>query len=318
MTAGEQCNNGNSVNKDVANIDIIHQNVQSMGNSVDSVNNMLKNNPNCKIVCITEHWKTQEELKCLAIENFNLGSAYYREHKQHGGSAIYVHKSVKFKPRKKLSQISIKNVFECAALECELNKTGVLILSIYRPPTGNTELFLSCIEKILSDIFKENKLIVVAGDFNIELLISNGDRTNFLSLMSSFNLKQTIFENTRITPNSESCVDNIFVNCRYLDTIVINTHKSDHTAQKIILQLQEPPENKAGYKRSFSQQNKDILINMLKDQNWMEVYAAEGCDVNVQWCAFMNTFINIFKHCFPLKLINLNKNRDAKIDWMSY
>nr|CAI5853103.1 unnamed protein product [Callosobruchus analis] len=42
-----------------------------------------------------------------------------------------------------------------------------------------------------------DRTIVIAGDFNIELLKDNKHKTQLISLMWSFQLFQTIFENTR-------------------------------------------------------------------------------------------------------------------------
>jgi len=64
---------------------------------------------------MTEHWKTLSELETIGLENFTLGACFCREHNEHGGSAVYVHKSVEFKSRNKLNRLAIKNEFECAA-----------------------------------------------------------------------------------------------------------------------------------------------------------------------------------------------------------
>lgn len=51
-------------------VGVVHQNVKPLGNSVDMVNNLQRNYPNCKILCITEHWKDYEELEVLGIDDF--------------------------------------------------------------------------------------------------------------------------------------------------------------------------------------------------------------------------------------------------------
>lgn len=58
---------------------IIHQNAQSLGNSIDKINQMLQDHCDCKILCLSEHWKSEGQLKSLGINNFNLISAFCRE-----------------------------------------------------------------------------------------------------------------------------------------------------------------------------------------------------------------------------------------------
>ena len=96
-----------------------------------------------------------------------LGASFCREH---GGSAVYVHKSVEYKSRNKINRLSIKNVIECVAVECKWGDIIVIIISVYRPPSGNIEPFLNTLENMLCNIEKEDKKVLIAGDFNIELL----------------------------------------------------------------------------------------------------------------------------------------------------
>ena len=69
----------NIVDNKVEDISIIHQNIQSIGNSVDKINYMLQNNPECKILCFCEHWKSMEQLEKIKINNFRLQNKYCRE-----------------------------------------------------------------------------------------------------------------------------------------------------------------------------------------------------------------------------------------------
>ena len=53
-------------------ISILHQNVQSIGNAINKLNDTLINHPECQILCISEHWKNEDQLKQLGIKNFKL------------------------------------------------------------------------------------------------------------------------------------------------------------------------------------------------------------------------------------------------------
>jgi len=76
---------------------------------------------------------------------------------------------IEFNSRNKLNRLAIKNEFECAAVECRMYDMSLLIVSIYRPPTGSMKVFLSSIEHFLCSIVSKDKNILLAGDFNIEI-----------------------------------------------------------------------------------------------------------------------------------------------------
>ena len=281
---------------------IIHQNVQSIGNSIDRLNDMLNTNRQCEILCITEHWKQEEQLRSLSITDFRLISVFCREEGKHGGSAVYSKKSLKCKARTKLNNLSISSVFECAAVECDFGKVKAIIVSIYRPPTGDIKIFMDKVEQVLVNIFNENKLIFIVGDFNIELLKENKLKTELLSLFNSFNVNQTIFENTRITDSGGSCVDNIFTNSNFVQANAFENYVSDHTAQKIVFRTECPDQMPLKYKRFFSEENKNNFMYCLREQDWLDVYNVGKDDVNKQWNIFMNTFQGLFDQNFPRRL----------------
>ena len=120
--------------------------------------------------------------------------------------------------------------------------------------------------------------------------------------MKSFNLVQTIFENTRITRTSVSCIDNIFTNSHFLQAKAFEHFISDHTAQKIIFKADQDTNNQLRYIRIFSEENKNSFLGSLQEQNWLTVYDVEKSDVNMQWNVFMGSFKLIFNQHFPLKL----------------
>ena len=55
-----------------------------------------------------------------------------------------------------------------------------------------------------------NNLILI-GDFNCNVLTANPLHAKLQSLCSIFNLNQLIQGPTRVTPNSSSCIDLVFV-----------------------------------------------------------------------------------------------------------
>ena len=95
--------------------------------------------------------------------------------------------------------------------QCKSTK-NIIIGTVYRPPNKNINVFLSGIKEILSILKKENKLIYIMGDFNINLL--NIDKhllsSEFIEMMFSFAYIPRIIKPTRIKKQSATSIDNVF------------------------------------------------------------------------------------------------------------
>lgn len=303
--------------KDTAlkHIGVLHQNVQSIGNSVDGLQYLMEKNEECGFLCITEHWKTEQQLSCIGLQGFYLASSWCREENQHGGSAVYVRNGIDTKVRSDIVNLSVKFNFECAAIESKFQNRVVLIISIYRPCSGCLDLFFEKLEQLLMIIVDINTTVFIAGDFNIDLQqqSSSREKSALLSLMCSYGLTATFSDCTRVTATGGSCIDNIFTNCteaEVLKTEIIHSMISDHTAQKIIFLIENTPE-KLVFKRIFNECNKQCFLSELANTTWVSLYECNGSDVNHQWDVFMYIFGVIFNNCFPLKKINLRKNHNS-------
>lgn len=219
---------------------IIHQNLQSIGNSVDRIEDLLSENIDCNALCVTEHWKTATQLQNYGIKRFRLITSFSREQENSGGgSAIYVSDQIRTKVRHDINSLSSETNFECSSCECKTKNITVIILSIYRPPKGDFAVFLTAIEEALTLCFESKNLVIIAGDFNIDFLTPSNKLSEFIELLKSFNMTYTIKEPTRITANSKTCLDNILVDVD-LSCVsqVLHAHIWDHTAQKLRMSVQ--------------------------------------------------------------------------------
>lgn len=276
---------------------------------------MIEENPDCRILCISEHWKSESQLKQLGITNFKLTSMFCRDEGKHGGTAVFVEKSASAKTRKKLNNLSVSGVFECAAAEVRISRTKIIIVvAIYRPPSGNVKVFFDKLELLLQTIFNEGKSIFLAGDFNIEMVQENQMRSEFVAILNTFNLYLCVLENTRITATSKSCIDNILTNSDLIEASVIENWASDHMAQRVLFEIpNEVIDMDTQYKRFFTENAKNKFLCELGRQNWADVYQSDSNNIDQQWSSFMNTFTPIFNQNFPLKLIQTKKQTKIKL-----
>ena len=91
---------------------------------------------------------------------------------------------------------------------------NIIIGTIYRPPGHDIDNFNLEINKIRDKLHKENTIVYIMGDYNINLL--NSDTHSplrlFLDLMCSNMLVPLITRPTQVTANSATLIENIFTN----------------------------------------------------------------------------------------------------------
>ena len=93
--------------------------------------------------------------------------------------------------------------------------------------------------KELHKVSKENELIFLMGDFNINLLNydSHNETIDFLNTMILHHLLPHILHPTRVTDHSATAIDNFFSNNSSYEMISENimTQISDHVPQFLLL-----------------------------------------------------------------------------------
>ena len=62
------------------------------------------------------------------------------------------------------------------------------VLSIYRSPTGNFDIFMEKLEEILNLLFLNPVNLIICGDFNVNFLTDNTKKYQIISLLKMYNL----------------------------------------------------------------------------------------------------------------------------------
>jgi exonuclease III len=127
---------------------------------------------------------------------------------------------------------------EIAAIQIKFNDKNVIILCVYRAPSGNYDYFLNKLDNILNALHNYKTEFIVCGNINISYLEINNKKKQLHNLLctSTYNLIGTVHFPTRIVHNSATLIDNIFIDNRRNYTIkqCING-LPDHDAQLITL-----------------------------------------------------------------------------------
>ena len=165
---------------------------------------------------------------------------------------------------------------------------------------------------------KYNKFhCILCGDFNINLLQDSMNTKLFQDILNTFNFVQTIFEPTRVTQNSQSLLDNIFIKSGLAYSAeVFHSALSDHEAQIIKIHLDavlSGCDSCPLVKRVFSQAKMRQFKQELASQDWRAIYQSQQAEE--AYNAFISIFTNLINLVFPKKSIR-KKNQKSKI-WIT-
>lgn len=272
------------------------------------------------ILCIQETWiHKNTDLGLYQIPGYTL-SAKPRTASERGGVAIYVHESLKFR---EITVAYNENIWECLCLEIltENNLDNITLLNVYRPPRDNSNVlssFFEDLDSIIATLESKPSSIVVAGDFNLDLLSIRKKLAceQFFDILCSRNLLPKITLPTRITATSRTLIDNIFcsVNRIFNDiTGGILTHAiSDHQPIFIILNHSSNKINtttKISY-RNINEETIDQFKQKLSDDPIVLNEKATFEDFHKQ-------FLDKFKEHFPTITKKRNKYNSKRSNWIT-
>jgi hypothetical protein len=148
----------NAIHSDVTpksyEIWLLHHNVQSLSNKLLDIAILLAtDHSNLNILCFTEHWLLEGQLKVLNIDGFRLVSSFSRSHSASGGSCIFVRNSIDTKDVNYLWVLGKEKAIEMSAIELPDNNT--IIACIYRAPDSDFYTFLHNLEWLIFKVFSK-------------------------------------------------------------------------------------------------------------------------------------------------------------------
>lgn len=304
---------------------IMHQNFQCLKNKLDELEVLFSHElRDIDILCCTEHWLNEKEITLFHIKNYKLASSFSRTKYKNGGSAIFVKatSNISHIEKRQTYYLNREKDFEHVVTEIKYSNYCFTVACIYRSPSGSLNTFLENLEILLHSLKNNNKPLILCGDFNIDFSENNKAASDFRSLIHSFNLIETIDSPTRITPTSQTCLDQIVIDNDFYPFSAenINMGISDHNATFLHIKLEANAEPKASnksvrYKRSFNESNIEYFKSMLLKEDWSDVF--NKTDVNEKSVEFINTVTHYFKIAFPIKKIILSNKMNKSKNWIT-
>ena len=261
-------------------------------------------NHSFKVIGLTETRIKSEDIT-FKIDNYS--SFHTPTEADAGGSSLYIEKSLKPLRRTDLeSLLYVSKILESTFAEISRGSSSIIIGSIYKHPSMNPEDFFSKLGTLLEQVSHENKTLVLLGDFNIDLLKfdSKPEVIKFLDILSSYLLKPYITLPTRITNNTKSLIDNIFISSNHYSTSSGNflTGISDHLIQFTI--LNGTPFNNSfnktnGYYRDWKSFDDKTFCDNFNSTNWNKILQLDKSDPNLSFDNFyqkLNELVNDHVH----------------------
>ena len=186
----------------------------------------------------------------------------------------------------------------CAA-KLKLKEKNVIILCVYREPSGNFDCFLKTIDSILNSLCNRKMKFIINGDINYLETNNKKQQLDNLPVIKAnqitYNFRSTVHFPTRIVNNSISIIDNIFIDNKSNYTIqpCING-LSDHDAQLPTLNnfSLQTNNDEPNYTRNIN--NKNNIAEFQLQLSWGQCDNIFGNnDVNTIFNIFLNTSENL-------------------------
>lgn len=287
-------------------LSVMHLNINGIKNKIENLELLLDQFP-MDVVSINEHGLNDLFVHSFCLLDYNLASYYARDHNKKGGVMLFTKHHIKYTDVT-LSDISISFHFEYCAIK--LIRENITILSIYRSPSGSLDIFFEKLKLILE--YHRNCLkLVICGDFNIDTSKNDSKTKKFIDILEVHNLRTIITSPTRITSNSQTCIDNV---CTNVTSCISKPQNfpidfSDHNVIQVFLQISHKSSNQRifEYRRNFNNRSVDNFVHRLSSLNWQPVYSY--CDAVDKFNSFYSLLMQLFQQCFPVRKTYLNKSK---------
>lgn len=172
---------------------LFYQNVRSLLNKVDELLLCIAEK-NFNVLCISEHWLDSATMKILCLSGYVLGSVFCRSDSRGGGVAIFLESGLE---HREVCVVSDFTVPKCAEITCTyINKFDLNIITLYRPPSANFDIFIEKIEGAITALGHEKRVLLV-GDFNVLFNTDDRGAARLTDLLGTYGFSSLVHTSTR-------------------------------------------------------------------------------------------------------------------------
>ena len=195
-------------NTDLANsINIFNQNIRGLrSKSKELIHSFEIDNTDPHILCLSENHMKEQEVLHLKSEGCTLESSFCQKHLQTGSVWIFARKDMNVN-KIDISQNCKERDLEICAVELKTKASKLIILSIYRAPTGDFNRSLKNLDDTVKYLHKPKAEFLICGDINTDYLSLKAREKELSSLLAAYNLFYTLNFSTILQNKSNTwCV----------------------------------------------------------------------------------------------------------------
>ena len=200
----------------------------------------------------------------------------------------------------------------------------MVIGSLYRTPNTPAKEFIDNVSDVIQEIRCEGKKkeIILGMDHNLDLLHSefHTPTHKFLNMLLDMQLFPTITRPSRITQNSATLIDNIFISEKFqrdYDSALLVTDTSDHLPIMCLLKetkiIDKTP--LIFESRSLMAEKLNIIKNKLYSEDWHGLL--NKTDVDENFNLLNDKISDTLDEVAPVKTITISARRRFIQPWMS-
>ena len=285
------------------NFSIFHSNICSLQGNFDKLEILLDNlEHQFDIIALTETWHMEGDV------NFTPGILPgYQKYEELAG----------------LSK-NTQSEFEALWLEIiSPNKDNILVGVTYRHSKQKDKGFLQFLSNTLKKVKKENKKIILTGNFNLNLLKfdKNKEINEFLDNLTAKGFTPHVLGPTRITENEQaSLIDIFFIDFHHMQCTSGNILEkmSDHlpnflTIEKLNYHIKKYDKP---YKRDYTNFDEENLLKDIKKLN-LNKQIQKINDLNEKYDCFHGNIMQVVNKNIPLKKLSNKEIKRKKKPWIT-
>ena len=282
-----------------------------------------KNNFAFDFLTFTETWLNEDLENLVNFDGYTKITKNKTRIKEGGGLAIFVKDTIKHKIRNDIAVPSeFAEYFDCLFIQLDRKPNDIVIGLIYRSPSHNTLKNLNkFICEIVDKVNREKCKLIIAGDFNINLLQANShsETGRFLDSLISVNLIPKITLPTRKSHSSATLIDHIYTDIEKDDCLAgtLKTDISDHFSN--FLFFKSTRTSKIKQKHITYRCINDTTINAfnqaLQNETWDNVLTET--DPELAYQSFIDTYLKLMNTSLPVKTCKFNRYRHKAQPWIT-
>lgn len=269
---------------------------------------------NLYFLCFTEINKSPKSIDSVFIDGYKLCSYYCRPTLKKGGVGIWVKNNLSVNCLD-LRHFCIERHIEICGIKWQNNNVNYVIITCYRSPAGDLNIFCNTLHDALVSIYKKTVNFIICGDFNCDAYKESREFNQLTSIFSCFNMHHVIGWPTRVQGTSLSTIDNIFINFNNDGQVgVFDNVISDH--RYVLFELPLPKSivqnNTYSFKRTYDQNSLNNFGVALQEESWDDLLLIKN--INEAFEYFISQFLFHFNTCFPLRRCNIKNNHKKWLD----